>query len=121
MTTKLILIDGSSILSTSFYGTIKDKSFYSAKTDRERQTSYNSLLKTSTGIYTNGVYTMCKILLNLIRNQEPTHLAVAWDISRDTFRRDIFNDYKGHRKETPQPLKDQFILMQKILKQIGVA
>ena len=121
MTNKLILIDGSSILSTSFYGTIRDKSFYSAKTEAERQKAYSSLLQTSTGLYTNGVYTMCKILLNLIKNQKPTHLAVAWDISRNTFRRDIFEGYKGNRKETPQPLKDQFALMQKILKQIGIA
>ena len=45
---------------------------------------------------------------------------MAWDLSRDTFRRELYADYKGNRSETLVPLKDQFALCQDVLKRMGV-
>ena len=117
---KLLLIDGSSLLSSSFYGTVRDKGFYMAKTEKDRERFYKNLMQTSKGEYVNGVYTMCKILLKIIKNQKPTHLAVAWDITRDTFRRGLYIDYKANRSECPKALLDQFILSQRVLKEMGI-
>lgn len=119
MLKKLVLVDGSSLLSTSFYGTLPKEYFY-AKTEEEKKEALGKLLKTSTGIYTNGVYAMCRILLNILEKQAPTHMAVAWDISRDTFRRKLYPDYKAQRKETIPELKSQFKLMQNVLERMDV-
>ena len=73
-----LIIDGSSLLSTSFYGTV-GPAYLMAKTDEDREKALEKLLKTSDGRYTNGVYTFMKTLLNLIKNQKPTHMAIVWD------------------------------------------
>jgi len=98
---KLILIDGSSILSTGFYGNAPIQ-YLAAKTEEDRQKGAEKLLQTTDGIYTNAIFTMTKSILSLIKNQKPTHIAVSWDVSRDTFRRKIYKDYKGTRAETPK-------------------
>lgn len=109
-----LIIDGSSLLSTSFYGTAT--AYLMAKTDEDREKALEKLLKTSDGVYTNGVYTFMKTLLNLIKNQRPTHMAIVWDISRNSFRKtQLSGDYKSTRKETPNPLKEQFKTTQELL------
>lgn len=119
MNRKLLIIDGSSLLSTSFYGTAKDLMF--AKTDEQKELAYKKLMKTSTGIYTNGVYGFMKTLNKILENQKPSHLAVVFDLSRETtFRKQMYSDYKGTRKKSPQPLREQFKLMQEVLEYIGV-
>lgn len=119
MNRKLLIIDGSSLLSTSFHGTAKDLMF--AKTDEQRELAYKKLMQTSTGIYTNGVYGFMKTLNKILDNQKPSHLAVVFDLSRETtFRKQMYSDYKGTRKKSPQPLREQFKLMQEVLEYIGV-
>lgn len=113
---KLLIIDGSSLLSTSFYGTAQ--AYVMAKTEEAKDLALSKLLKTSDGQYTNGVYTFMKTLLSLIKQQQPTHMAIVWDVSRNSFRKQINADYKGTRSETPSPLKEQFILTQKLLEGI---
>lgn len=111
----LLVIDGSSLLSSSFYGTV-GPAYLMAKTDEDREKALARLLKTSDGRYTNGVYTFMKTLLNLIKNQKPTHMAIVWDISRNSFRKtQLSDDYKGTRKATPSPLKEQFKTTQELL------
>ncbi|KUO48946.1 MAG: hypothetical protein APF76_09890 [Desulfitibacter sp. BRH_c19] len=117
---KLILIDGSSILSTGFYGNAPIQ-YLAAKTEEDRQKGAEKLLQTTDGIYTNAIFTMTKSILSLIKNQKPTHIAVSWDVSRDTFRRKIYKDYKGTRAETPKELKQQFGTMQELLDAMGIA
>ena len=78
-------------------------------------------MQTSTGVLTNGIYTMVRILFNLIRNQKPTHMVVAWDVSRDTFRKRIYPEYKANRGEAPKELREQYRTMQWFLKEIGIA
>ena len=116
---KLILIDGSSLLNTYFWATVP-REYLMAKTPEERQFYSKRIMQTSEGIYTNGVYAMTKSLLKLIEKQQPTHMAVTWDVTRDTFRKKLYDDYKAQRKETLPELKSQFILMQDLLKAAGI-
>ena len=117
MTEKLLIIDGSSLLSTSFYATAT--AYLMAKTDEEKEKALERLMKTSDGRYTNGVFPFMRTLLSLIKKNQPTHLAVVWDVSRQTFRQEIAGGtYKGTRKATPHPLKEQFISTQNLLQGI---
>lgn len=120
MEKKLILIDGSSILSTSYYGLLPT-SIKFAKTEEEKERHYKEILQTKDGIYTNAIFGMFKTLISLIRVEKPTHLAVAWDVGRaTTFRRKFYSEYKATRGNTPEPLKKQFSLMDELLKEVGV-
>lgn len=121
MADKLILIDGSSLLSTHYYGMLP-KPILFAKTEEEREKHYGKILQNKKGQFTNGAYGMTKSLMKLLKEQKPSHVAVAWDISRKTtFRREAYPEYKGTRGETPYPLKEQFALMQDLLGEIGIA
>ena len=115
----LLLIDGSSLLSTQYYGNLPREIMF-AKTTEDRVKFYDKIMQTSTGIYTNAIYGFMRTFLKILREQKPTYIAVAWDMSRNTFRRDIYADYKGTRGETPTPLKDQFKLCQEILREMNV-
>lgn len=116
----LLLVDGSSLLSTSFYGTVPQE-FFRAKTEEDRDRAMKKLLKTKNGEYTNGVFTMMKILEKIIKKQQPTHLAVAWDVNRETFRRQEYPEYKAQREETRPELRKQFQLTQEVLTSMGIA
>lgn len=117
MTEKLLIIDGSSLLSTSFYATAT--AYLMAKTDEDKEKALERLMKTSDGRYTNGVFPFMRTLLSLIKKNQPTHLAIVWDVSRQTFRQEIAGGtYKGTRKATPHPLKEQFISTQNLLQGI---
>lgn len=116
---KLLLIDGSSLLSSSFYGNVPAEYRY-AKTDEEKDAALPKLLHTSNGIYTNGVYTMMKSMLNTIEKCKITHIAVAFDLTRDTFRKKLYPEYKAQRKEIRPELKSQFALAQEVLKEMGI-
>ena len=83
----LLLIDGSSLLTTQFYGNLPREIMF-AKTLEEKEKYFHKIMMTSTGIYTNGVYGFMRTLLKIIKEQKPTYLAVAWDVSRNTFRRE---------------------------------
>ena len=116
----LLIIDGSSLLSTSYYGNLPKEVMY-AKTDEEKEAAFSKILQTSNGVYTNGVYGFMKALKKMIQLQQPTHVAVAFDLSRETtFRKKMYSDYKGTRKKTPAPLGLQFKLTQEVLEYIGV-
>ena len=104
---KLILIDGPSVLSTCFYGSATQQ-YNAAKTEEERAVAATTLMQTKTGLFTNGIYAMTKILINLIKKEQPTHMAIAWDVSRDTFRKRLFSGYKANRGEAPDELKQQY-------------
>ena len=116
----LLIIDGSSLLSTSYYGNLPKEVMY-AKTDEEKEAAFSKILQTSNGVYTNGVYGFMKALKKMIQLQQPTHVAVAFDLSRETtFRKKMYSDYKGTRKKIPAPLGLQFKLTQEVLEYIGV-
>ena len=116
----LLLIDGSSLLSTQFFGSLPRQILF-AKTIEEKEKYYDKILQTGDGFYTNGVFGFVKYLLKILREQKPSHIAITWDLSRDTFRREIYPDYKGNRGETMAPLSDQFAICQEVVKAFGIA
>lgn len=114
-----LIIDGSSLLSTQFYGNLPREIMF-AKTVEEKEQYYPKIMQTSQGVYTNAVYGFLRVMLKIIKDQKPAYIAVAWDISRDTFRREMYPEYKGNRGETIVPLKDQFRLCQEVLKEMNI-
>ena len=117
---KLLIIDGSSMLSTSYYGNLP-KSILFAKTEEEKERHYPEILHTSDGKYTNAMFTMLRTLLAVYKKVKPEYIAFTFDMTRDTFRRTQLGAdfYKANRKETAQPLKEQFVQMEEFLKKIG--
>ena len=116
----LLIIDGSSLLTTQFYGTLPKEIMF-AKTLEEKEQYFDRIMQTSNGTYTNAVYGFMRVLLKVMKEQHPTYLAVTWDLSRDTFRREMYSDYKANRTETLNPLKEQFMICQSMLKEMDVA
>jgi DNA polymerase-1 len=70
---------------------------------------------TSTGQPTNAVYGFTSMLINVLRDERPTHIAVAFDVSRQSFRKDLYGEYKANRNETPTDFKGQVSLVQEVL------
>lgn len=97
---KILLVDGHSILNRAFYG-LPD-------------------LTNSKGEHTNAVLGFINIVLKVIEEEEPTHLAVAFDVHQKTFRHEMFTEYKGTRKGMPDELRSQVPIMKEVLKAMGV-
>src|SRR3712207_2880968 len=70
---------------------------------------------TTTGQPTNAVYGFTSMLINILRDEQPTHLAVAFDVGRKTFRSEIYADYKANRSESPTDFRGQVSLIQEVL------
>jgi len=70
---------------------------------------------TSTGQPTNAVYGFTSMLLNVLRDEQPTHVAVAFDVSRKTFRTERYPDYKGTRSASPAEFAGQVDLIKEVL------
>ncbi len=75
---------------------------------------------TSGGQTTNAVYGFLSMLSNLLNDEQPTHVAVAFDIGRQTFRSEIFPEYKAQRDETPAEFKGQVPLLKEVLASLGI-
>ncbi|MFW5898844.1 MAG: 5'-3' exonuclease, partial [Jiangellaceae bacterium] len=94
---RLLLLDGHSLAYRAFYA-LKDAN-----------------LVTTTGQHTEGVYGFTSMLINVLRDELPTHVAVAFDVSRQTFRAETFADYKANRIETPDDFRGQIELVKDVL------
>ncbi|NKQ52649.1 DNA polymerase I [Amycolatopsis sp. K13G38] len=99
---KLLLIDGHSMAYRAFFAIPADN------------------FRTSTGQVTNAVFGFTSMLINLLRDEQPTHLAVAFDVSRKTFRSETFAEYKATRSSTPDEFKGQVNLVQEVLGVLGI-
>lgn len=97
---KLLVVDGHSILNRAFYG-LPD-------------------LTTSKGQHTNGVLGFINILLKVMEEEKPTHLAVAFDVHEKTFRHKMYDAYKGTRKGMPDELREQVPLIKELLVCMGI-
>ena len=97
---KLLLIDGHSILNRAFYG-LPD-------------------LTNSKGQHTNAVLGFVNMILKVIDEEKPTHIAVAFDLHAPTFRHKMFEEYKGTRKGMPEELRSQVPIMKELLGLMGV-
>lgn len=98
----LLVIDGHSMAFRAFYALPAEN------------------FRTSTGQYTNAVYGFVSMLVRLIETEKPTHVAVAFDLSRHSFRTDIYPDYKGTRDATPEEFIGQVELIQEVLSDMGI-
>jgi DNA polymerase I len=97
---KLVLIDGHSIAFRAFYGL--------------------PLLSNASGMYTNAVYGFTMMLLKLLEEERPTHMLVAFDAGKITFRHQEFAGYKGSRQKAPSELHEQFPLLEELLDRFGI-
>lgn len=75
---------------------------------------------TATGQHTNAVYGFTSMLINVLRDEEPTHVGVAFDVSRQTFRSEQYADYKATRSATPDEFKGQVSLVHEVLAALRV-
>ncbi|MBE3551761.1 MAG: DNA polymerase I [Kyrpidia tusciae] len=97
---KLLLIDGNSILYRAFFAL--------------------PLLSNAEGKHTNAVYGFAMMLLRLLQEERPTHVAVAFDVGKETFRHEFYADYKGTREKTPDELSEQFPMAREMLGAMGI-
>jgi len=93
----LLLLDGHSLAYRAFYAL--------------REVA----MSTTTGQPTNAVYGFTSMLINLLRDESPTHVAAAWDVSRQTFRSETYSEYKAGRSVTPDDFKGQVTLIREVL------
>ena len=70
---------------------------------------------TTTGQHTNAVYGFTSMLINVLRDEQPTHVGVAFDVSRKTFRSEQYADYKAKRNKTPDEFSSQLPLIEEVL------
>ncbi|HEX6931362.1 MAG TPA: DNA polymerase I [Streptosporangiaceae bacterium] len=75
---------------------------------------------TTTGQPTNAVYGFTAMLINVLRDEQPSHIAVAFDRSEPTFRHEQYVEYKANRRETPTDFKGQLSLIFEVLDALGV-
>ena len=70
---------------------------------------------TTTGQHTNAVYGFTSMLINVLRDEQPTHVGVAFDVSRQTFRLAEYSEYKAKRNKTPTEFSSQLPLIEEVL------
>ena len=75
---------------------------------------------TSTGQATNAIYGFLSMLATLLHDEQPTHIAVAFDVGRTTFRTEMFPDYKAQRDETPPEFISQIPILKNLLAALGI-
>ena len=115
-----LIIDGSSLLFTQYYGNLPREILFEKDEEKKKQ-YYHKIMMTSKGVYTNAVYGFLRYLFKVLKTIPPTHLVVNWDISHTTFRTALYPDYKSNRSSMPEPLAEQFELCQDILAKMGIA
>jgi DNA polymerase-1 len=76
---------------------------------------------TATGQHTNAIYGFATMLLSLLSSEKPTHVAVAFDVSRTTFRSEIYPDYKANRAKTPDEFRSQMIYLHELVSAFGIS
>lgn len=101
MTKKLVLIDGNSIAYRAFFAL--------------------PLLNNDKGIHTNAVYGFTMMLMKILEDEKPTHIMVAFDAGKTTFRHKTFSEYKGGRQKTPPELSEQFPFIRELLDAYGIS
>jgi DNA polymerase-1 len=99
---KLLLIDGHSMAYRAFYALPVEN------------------FTTALGQHTNAIYGFATMLISLIKEEKPTHIAVAFDVSRKTFRSEIFPDYKANRASTPDEFRSQMSYLHEFIDGCGI-
>jgi DNA polymerase-1 len=102
MTKRLLLIDGHSMAYRAFFA-LPAENFTTAQ-----------------GQHTNAIYGFATMLLSLLTSEKPTHVAVAFDVSRKTFRSEIFPEYKANRAKTPDEFRSQMSYLHELVTAFGI-
>ncbi|MEU4236515.1 DNA polymerase I [Actinoplanes sp. NPDC026619] len=102
LTPRLLLLDGHSLAYRAFHALPVDN------------------FSTATGQHTNAVFGFTSMLINMLRDEKPTHIVVAFDLSRKTFRSAIYPEYKAGRSETPKPFLGQVSLIKEVLEALRI-
>jgi DNA polymerase-1 len=76
---------------------------------------------TAQGQHTNAIYGFATMLISLLKDEKPTHVAVAFDVSRKTFRSEIFPEYKANRAKTPDEFRSQMSYLHELVKGFGIS
>ncbi|CAB4647444.1 unannotated protein [freshwater metagenome] len=76
---------------------------------------------TTSGQHTNAIYGFATMLLSLLTTEKPTHVAVAFDVSRTTFRSEIFPEYKANRAKTPDEFRSQMSYLHELVESFGIS
>ena len=97
---KIVLIDGHSILNRAFFG-LPD-------------------LTNAEGLHTNAIYGFLNIMFKILEEEKPEYLTVAFDVHAPTFRHKMFEAYKGTRKPMAEELRQQVPLMKEVLHAMGI-
>ncbi|MFB3044169.1 MAG: PIN domain-containing protein, partial [Acidimicrobiia bacterium] len=97
----LALIDGNSIAYRAFYALPED-------------------LATRSGQVTNAVFGFTRMLIRLLKDFHPDGIAVAWDVSRKTFRTEAYPEYKAQREKAPDHFRSQLPLMDEVLQALQI-
>ena len=103
MGSKLLLIDGHSMAYRAFYALPAEN------------------FTTANGQHTNALYGFATMLISLIRDEKPTHIAVGFDVSRKTFRTQVYPEYKATRSATPDEFRSQMGLLHDLVKAFGIS
>ncbi|MFX3634050.1 MAG: DNA polymerase I [Candidatus Pristimantibacillus sp.] len=98
---KWLLIDGNSIIYRAFFAMPP--------------------LTNSAGMHTNAVFGFTTMLLKLLEEEKPTHVLVAFDAGKVTFRHEGYSEYKGGREKTPSELSEQFPVLKELLQAFGIS
>ena len=98
----LMLLDGNSLAFRAFYALPAEN------------------FKTQGGLTTNAVYGFTAMLINLLRDESPTHVAAAFDVSRQTFRSERYPEYKANRSSTPDEFHGQIDVTKEVLAALGI-
>ena len=98
----LMLLDGNSLAYRAFYALPAEN------------------FKTRGGLTTNAVYGFTAMLINLLRDEAPTHIAAAFDVSRETFRSERYPEYKANRSATPDEFRGQIDITKEVLGALGI-
>ncbi|WP_431727502.1 DNA polymerase I [Verrucosispora sp. TAA-831] len=101
-TPRLLLVDGHSLAYRAFFALPVEN------------------FSTTTGQPTNAVYGFTSMLINVLRDERPTHIVVAFDVSRRSFRTEKYAEYKAGRSETPTDFKGQVSLVKEVLAALRV-
>ena len=102
MSKRLLLIDGHSMAYRAFYALPAEN------------------FTTASGQHTNAIYGFATMLLSLLTSETPTHVAVAFDVSRKTFRSEIFPEYKANRAKTPDEFRSQMSYLHELVSAFGI-
>ena len=100
MKDKLVIIDGNSLINRAFYALPQ--------------------LANAEGVISNGVFGFATTLVKIITEIKPKYICVALDYGKHTFRTDMYAEYKGTRKGTPEELKSQFPILRDMLSAMGI-